>query len=110
MRHRTENRILTNCHRRIELDLTWRREPGGDWLLLNNRRRVGRVVPDSKYPDMWRVHWPGDGYSDLVNLSWAKDALARFAETESRQHRRRQSHLKAPPVRSNQSGVSEAAE
>jgi hypothetical protein len=31
--------------------LTWRRD-GSDWVLLLDRRRFGRVVPDSKYPNI----------------------------------------------------------
>src|SRR6266581_7966123 len=50
----------------------WKRV-GAEWRLSHDRRQVGRVVPDSKYPDMWRVKLPG-GLSDMVNLSRARDA------------------------------------
>jgi hypothetical protein len=34
------------------------------------------IVPDSKYPGMWRVKRPDGSISDMVNLSRAKDAAA----------------------------------
>ena len=53
--------------------LKWRRD-GGNWLLLCNRRRVGRVVPDSRYPKMYRSVRADGKHSDIANLSRAKDA------------------------------------
>ena len=53
-------------------EFQWKRV-GAEWRLFRGRRQVGRVVPDSKYPDMWRVKLPG-GLSDMVNLSRARDA------------------------------------
>jgi hypothetical protein len=47
---------------------------GGDWLLLCNRRRVGRVVPDSRYPKMYRSGRADGRLSDKANLSRVKDA------------------------------------
>lgn len=35
---------------------------------------VGEVVPDTKYPQMWRVKLPDGKLSDMVNLTRAKDA------------------------------------
>jgi hypothetical protein len=66
--------------------LGWRRD-GDGWLLLAGRRKFGRVVPDQKYPGMWCVQWPDGRLSDLTNLMRAKDALSRFAESESRRQR-----------------------
>jgi hypothetical protein len=38
--------------------LVWRKaEPG--WRLFAGRRRFGEVVPDAKYPGMWRVKLSG---------------------------------------------------
>jgi hypothetical protein len=38
----------------IGCDLIWRRN-GAEWVLLRGRRRMGRVVPDSEHPGMYRV-------------------------------------------------------
>jgi hypothetical protein len=63
-------------------DLRWRRD-GADWILLHGRRRVGRVIPDAKWPGMFRSVMSG-GLSDLAGLAWAKsavlDAVAREIE------------------------------
>jgi hypothetical protein len=41
---------------------------------------LARVVPDGRYPGMWRIAW-GDGFlSDMVNLARAKDAGAVLAQ------------------------------
>jgi hypothetical protein len=53
--------------------LKWQRD-GGDWLLLFNRRRIGHVVPDSRYPKMYRSVRTDGRLSDMANLSRAKDA------------------------------------
>jgi hypothetical protein len=67
--------------------LAWRRD-GDDWILLAGRRRLGRVVPDSKYPGMWRSVKPGGQLSDIANLSWAKNAVLIAAERELEWDRR----------------------
>jgi hypothetical protein len=51
----------------------WQRA-GSDWILLYHRRRMGRVVPDPAKPGMYRSLKSGD-FSDISNLSWAKDAV-----------------------------------
>ena len=61
--------------------LAWRRD-GNGWLLLAGRRRFGRVVPDPKYPGMWRSVKAGGQLSDMSNLSWAKNAVLVAAERE----------------------------
>jgi hypothetical protein len=61
--------------------LVWRRN-GNDWILLAGRRRFGRVVPDSKYPGMWRSVKSDGRLSDLGNLSWAKNAVLIAAQRE----------------------------
>jgi hypothetical protein len=35
-----------------------------------------RIVPDPKWPGMYRIRLPGGGLSDMVNLTRATDALA----------------------------------
>jgi len=52
----------------------WIRE-GADWVLKFNRRKLGRVFPDSRYPGMWRSRRADGQLSDLANLSWAKNAV-----------------------------------
>lgn len=37
------------------------------------------VVPDAKWPGMYRVHWPDLPPSVMVNLTRAKDAAMRWA-------------------------------
>ena len=37
--------------------------------------RLGRVVPDSRYPKMYRLVRADGRLSDMANLSWAKDAV-----------------------------------
>src|SRR5262249_9787457 len=60
--------------------LTWHRDRAA-WLLLAGRRRFGRVVPDGKWPNMWRSVLSG-GHSDMANLAWAKNAVLVAAERE----------------------------
>jgi hypothetical protein len=38
-------------------------------------RSDSRIVPDAKWPNMYRIRLPGGGLSDMVNLTRAKDAL-----------------------------------
>ena len=37
------------------------------------------VEPDARWPSMYRVHWPDQPPSVMVNLSRAKDAAMRWA-------------------------------
>ena len=37
-----------------------------------------KIVPDSKYPNMYRIVLPDGRLSDMLNLSRAKDTAARF--------------------------------
>jgi hypothetical protein len=55
---------------------------GADWVLVAGRRRTGRVVPDAKYPNMWRSLLSGGRLSDMANLSWAKDSVLAAGERE----------------------------
>ena len=61
--------------------LQWKRD-GADWVLLCQRRRMGRVIPDSKYPGMYRIKLSHGRLSDMANLSWAKNAALVAAERE----------------------------
>jgi hypothetical protein len=58
----------------IRSRMRWQRD-GTDWVLFYNRRRMGRVVPDSKWPGMFRSLKSAGRLSDMANLSWAKDAV-----------------------------------
>jgi hypothetical protein len=60
-------------------------------VVAEHIRAVPQVVPDATYPGMWRVRWPDRSLSDLTNLARAKDAAARFMESEERRQRGRQS-------------------
>jgi hypothetical protein len=72
----------------VVADLKWRRY-GNDWVLLFGRRRMGRVVPDSKYPAIFRSVKSRGRLSDMANLSWGKaavlEAAIRELEWEARQ-------------------------
>jgi len=71
-------------------NLIWR----GPKLYFGNRV-VGEIVPDEKYPGMWRIVRPDGSLSDMVNRARAKDACeAAFASSERRK-RGRQSQLEA---------------
>ena len=61
--------------------LKWTRD-GDGWMLLYRRRRMGRVVPDTDHPGMWRSTKLDGTLSDLANLSWSKDAVLAQAARE----------------------------
>jgi hypothetical protein len=70
---------------KVDLNITagrlqWKRD-GADWVLFCQRRKMGRVVPDQKYPGMWRSV-KSRGLSDMANLSWAKNAVLAVSERE----------------------------
>ena len=48
-------------------------------LRIGKRRTGFVVVPDTKWPGMYRVRAPDGGLSDVVNLSRAKDAAVCLA-------------------------------
>ena len=75
------NRISDNDRVLRGASLIWRRD-GADWVLFSGRRRFGRVVADSKYPEMWRSTLSGGRLSDMANLAWAKNAVLAAAERE----------------------------
>jgi hypothetical protein len=62
--------------------LAWRRDRDGTWTLCAGRRRFGRVVPDGKHAGMWCSIRTDGRYSDMANLSHAKNAVLVVAERE----------------------------
>ncbi|MGO8923896.1 MAG: hypothetical protein ACLQF4_13280 [Xanthobacteraceae bacterium] len=65
----------------MQSSLKWRRGDRG-WQLFNNRQRMGRLVPDTQHPGMWRSIKPGGRLSGMANLSHAKNAVLVEAERE----------------------------
>jgi hypothetical protein len=61
--------------------LTWKRA-GNGWRLFAGRRRFDALVPDGRYPGMWRSVLPSGRLSDMANISWAKNAVLLSAERE----------------------------
>ena len=49
-------------------------------LYGRSRRPLATLVRDTRWPDMWRIAWPDGQFSDMVNLTRAKDAAATIAE------------------------------
>ena len=39
-----------------------------------------RVIPDDRWPEVWRMAWPDGSLSDLANLSRIKDAAIAICE------------------------------
>jgi hypothetical protein len=56
------------------------RQTGQTWELTTAGQTVAQVVPDEKYPGMWRVDLGDDPLSDMVNLTRAKDAALSLAD------------------------------
>jgi hypothetical protein len=53
-----------------------------EFRLYFGRKFTGiRVIPDEKYPAMWRIHSATGEVSDMVNLTRAKDAAITWADT-----------------------------
>jgi hypothetical protein len=48
-------------------------------FLRGSRTPILCVVPDPKYPAMWRVEYPDGRLSDMVNRTRAKDAARSIA-------------------------------
>jgi len=61
---------VNNIHR----DAVWR---GND--LIYRHRVVASIVPDPKWPQMYRVRLPDGRVTDMVNLSRARDAARYLA-------------------------------
>jgi hypothetical protein len=90
-------RIYGNC------ELEWK----GTRIGVKGQWRTGpvlEIVPDAKYPAMWRVTLPGGGLSDMVNRSRAMDA----ARTLLLQILNSQDPpVGAPPIAPNEQGAGE---
>jgi hypothetical protein len=71
---------------------TWK----GDRLYLSNRLSGYSIVPDERYPSMWRVRHPDGSLSDMINRTRAKDAAMAMLD---RDLRHAHSPTEAPPVR-----------
>jgi hypothetical protein len=50
------------------------------WKLMRSGDAVAEVVPDLKFPNMFRIKIPGMPPSDIVNLTRAKDAALSLAD------------------------------
>jgi len=57
--------------------LAWR----GDWLWLieGKKRKLVQIVPDEKYPKMWRVVLADGSLSGMLNKTRAADAARAIA-------------------------------
>jgi hypothetical protein len=56
--------------------LSWHQQQNGTFALhaYGQMRAILHVVPDAKYPGMWRIRYLDGRLSDMANLSPAKDA------------------------------------
>jgi hypothetical protein len=76
----------------------------GTALLLNGKGKpLLHIVPDDRYPGMWRVRLPSGQLTDMVNLARAKDAAGALALGLLNQNRVQESFAGAPPVGLNSS-------
>ena len=50
------------------------------------------IIEDKTYKGMYRIHWPDEVVSDMVNLSRAKDAVNRWIESEKRRGKKDDKH------------------
>jgi hypothetical protein len=51
------------------------------WSLhYGNGKSLAFVIPDDRWPGMYRLHWPDGQVSDIVNLTRAKDAAVTICE------------------------------
>jgi hypothetical protein len=57
----------------------------GDRLKIEGRLSGYSIVPDEKYPQMWRVKHPNGRLSDMVNRIRAKDAAMAMLDRDLRQ-------------------------
>jgi hypothetical protein len=72
--------------------------------LQSKRGRVlATILPDSTWPNMWRVQMPDGHVSDMANLTRARDAAYVLALDSLNQSA---SHAEAPPMRYSERPVS----
>jgi hypothetical protein len=76
---------------------------------------MATIIPDDRWPGMWRISWPDGRLSDMANLSRVKDAAIALCERgpPTRDSRRfdwgkdrRETGLAASPIRQNSSTLS----
>jgi hypothetical protein len=70
-----------------QANLEWK---GNSLHLYGKGKPVVTIVPDGKYPSMWRVRLPGGELSDMANRTWAKDAAVSIALSTLNAVRRQQ--------------------
>jgi hypothetical protein len=58
----------------IGAGLQWRRV-GFGLPVVRRPRRLGEIVPDSTYPNMWRPVLTGGRLGKMANITWAKHAV-----------------------------------
>jgi hypothetical protein len=46
----------------------------GNHLMIDRRQAGAQLVPDARWPGMWRVEYPKGVLSDMANRTRAKDA------------------------------------
>jgi len=73
-------------------DAVWR-----DNRLIFRRCTVANVVPDQKWPGMWRVQFPNGHITDMFNLSRAKDVALTLAYANAASQIERELHRSAKP-------------
>lgn len=54
----------------------------GDKLLLHSKNTGVKILPDRKYPGMFRVEYPKGTISDMFNLERAQDAAMCLAASD----------------------------
>jgi hypothetical protein len=84
-------------HTYSRVDFKW----DGLALRLKSGRLLVTVEPDSKWPKMFRVRTQNGRLTDMVNLTWAKDAAIALACADLNKWSRDISHGEAAPVRKN---------
>lgn len=68
-----KNNVPAATPRHVSRDAVWI-----GYRLALGRRTLATIVPDQRWPGMWRVKI-GDRFTDMVNLSRAKDAAVTLA-------------------------------
>jgi hypothetical protein len=79
------------------VDFKW----DGLTLRLKSGRLLVTVEPDSKWPKMYRVRTQDGRLTDMVNLTWAKDAAIALACADLNKRGHDISHGEAALVRPN---------
>jgi hypothetical protein len=64
--------VLSPAHNSADVTLTRQQI----WASKSAQKLDRRIVPDAKWPGMYRLRLPDGSLTDMVNLTRAKDALA----------------------------------